>query len=273
MRTSTWAWRLRPRCSLPWVFSRRLSCATTRCTAARSCSGPVGSARSSSFSGRAGGSASVRSICARSSSRRSSGSKRRMLVARQAVAARVVLRQLGLRLGAQAELAADALHVDADHARALALAAERGDRQPREVAHARPRRRRAIACGDLPAQRLEVELAPASSCRRRRPRATPSWTAASSAARKKKRSKTRSKMRRSSGDLASVAASASRNAPARSTRPRSAPRTRRAARSCRRRRPRRAAPRRTRGCAPRARGPASRACRRRRGAPRGYGGR
>ena len=62
VRTSTWAWRLRPRSSWPWVFSRRLSCATTRCTAARSCSGPLGSARSSSLSGRAGGSASVRSI-------------------------------------------------------------------------------------------------------------------------------------------------------------------------------------------------------------------
>ena len=36
------AWRLRPRSSWPWVFSRRLSCATTRCTAARSCSGPRG---------------------------------------------------------------------------------------------------------------------------------------------------------------------------------------------------------------------------------------
>ena len=77
-RTSTCAWRLRPRCSLPCVFSRRLSCATTRCTLARSCSGPLGSARSSSFSGRAGGSVSVRSIWRRSSSWRSSCSKRRM---------------------------------------------------------------------------------------------------------------------------------------------------------------------------------------------------
>ena len=44
---------------------------------------------------------------------------------------------LGLLLGPgrEAQGAADALHVDADHPRALALAAEGGDRQPRQVAH------------------------------------------------------------------------------------------------------------------------------------------
>ena len=63
---------------MPIVFSRRLSCATTRCTAARSCNGPDGSARSSSLSGRAGESCSERSICPRSSSWRSSCSKRRI---------------------------------------------------------------------------------------------------------------------------------------------------------------------------------------------------
>ena len=36
---------------------------------------------------------------------------------------------------AQVERAPDPLHVDADHARALALAAEGGHREPREVAH------------------------------------------------------------------------------------------------------------------------------------------
>ena len=77
-RTSTCAWRLRPRAWWPWVASRRLSCITTRWTAARSCAGPDGSARSSSFSGRDGGSACVRSICARSSSRRRCASKRRI---------------------------------------------------------------------------------------------------------------------------------------------------------------------------------------------------
>ena len=61
---------LRPRFSRPWVASRRRSWATTRCTAARSWAAPVGSARSSSRSGLAGGRDSVRSISARSSSRR-----------------------------------------------------------------------------------------------------------------------------------------------------------------------------------------------------------
>ena len=55
------------------------------------------------------------------------------LLTRDAVAARVVRRQLRLGLGAQAQRAADALHIDAEHARALALA-ERRDREPREVA-------------------------------------------------------------------------------------------------------------------------------------------
>ena len=67
---STTAARRRPRCSWPSVASRRLSWATARWTAARSWVGLVGSARSSSASGRDGGSFSVRSISARSSSRR-----------------------------------------------------------------------------------------------------------------------------------------------------------------------------------------------------------
>ena len=46
----------RPRCSWPSVASRRFSCATARWTAARSWVGLVGSARSSSASGREGGS-------------------------------------------------------------------------------------------------------------------------------------------------------------------------------------------------------------------------
>ena len=56
-------------------------------------------------------------------------------VARQAVMARVLRRQLGLWLGAQAERAADALDVHADHPRALLAAGEGRDRHPREVAH------------------------------------------------------------------------------------------------------------------------------------------
>src|SRR5262249_11467843 len=46
------------------------------------------------------------------------------LLAREAVAARVALGQVGLGLGAQAERATDPLHVDADHARAVAALAE-----------------------------------------------------------------------------------------------------------------------------------------------------
>ena len=60
-------------------------------------------------------------------------------------------------LALQAERAADPLHVHADHAGALALAPERGDGQPGEVAHL------AVGAGadrvaDALAQRLEVEL-------------------------------------------------------------------------------------------------------------------
>ena len=76
-------------------------------------------------------------------------------VARDAIAARIVGRQVGLGLGAQAERATDALDVDADHARALLAPAEGGDRHPCEVAHrslrAIPQRGR-----DLRAQGLQV---------------------------------------------------------------------------------------------------------------------
>src|SRR5207344_2263148 len=65
---------------------------------------------------------------------------------------------VGGRLGARGELqgAADALHVDADYAGALAAAAEGGDRQPRQVAHL------AVVAGDyrladLLAQLVDVE--------------------------------------------------------------------------------------------------------------------
>ena len=68
-RKSTWAWRLWPLSSWPWVASLLFSCATTRWTAARSWIGPLGSARSSSFSGRLGGRLAVRSIRFLSSSR------------------------------------------------------------------------------------------------------------------------------------------------------------------------------------------------------------
>ena len=126
----------RPRCSWPSVARRRFICETARWTAARSWVGLVGRARSSSASGREGGRVSVRSIRSRSSSRRRWRSKR-LSWSRSIGGSSAAPSGLGLRLGAGGELqrAADPLHVDADHARALALAAEGGDRQPRQVAH------------------------------------------------------------------------------------------------------------------------------------------
>ena len=77
----------------------------------------------------------MRSIRSRSSSRRRWRSKPVELVAvdRRPLGGAVLGRRLGA--GGEAEGAADPLHVDADHAGALALAAEGGDRQPRQVAH------------------------------------------------------------------------------------------------------------------------------------------
>ena len=193
---------------------------TTRWTAARSCSGPDGSARSSSFSGREGGSACVRSICIRSSSRRRWLLEAADLVARQRLRRRLalVLPDRAAGLGAQPERAADPLHVDAEHPGALPAAPEGGDRQPREVAHrgvvaprgsraapARAGASKSIRSPPVDAVRLLLALGA------RRARARPARSAAASAARKKKRSNTRSNTRRSSGDLAIVAASASRN--------------------------------------------------------------
>ncbi len=61
-------------------------------------------------------------------------------------------------LGLEAERAADPLDVDADDARALAAAAECGDREPREVAHL-PVLAVADRLADGLAQALEVDLA------------------------------------------------------------------------------------------------------------------
>ena len=86
------------------------------------------------------------------------------LVARQAVVARVVLGELGLGLRTQAQRPADPLHVDPEHARALA-ATEGSDRQAGQVAQ---RGLVAVAQrgGDLLAQRVEVDLALALTLRR-----------------------------------------------------------------------------------------------------------
>ena len=183
---------------------------TTRCTAARSCSGPDGSARSSSLSGRAGGSCCVRSICPRSSSRRSCCSKRRIWsrVSGSEPSSRGPSR-------AQVERPADPLDVDAEHARALAAARRtRRSRAARGRASrdSSPSRMAWIACSRRLSRSIcspPVIPSPSAPSDSR----TSRCTACSSTARKKKRSKTRSNTRRSSGDLASVAASASRNGP------------------------------------------------------------
>ena len=141
---------------------------------------------------------SVRSISARSSSRRRWRSNWRRLSRSRVGRPRRRRRAPGL----QAQRAPDPLDVDADDARALAAAPEGGDREPGEVAHLA-----LAAVGDRLAHRVAkpVEVEPA-----RRPRSAASpipWrSASSSAARKNQRSKIRSKTRRSSCDFASVAA-------------------------------------------------------------------
>src|ERR1700727_495676 len=55
------------------------------------------------------------------------------LVTADTVTPRVALGQVGLWLGSEPECATDALHVDAEHTRALALP-ERGDREPTQIA-------------------------------------------------------------------------------------------------------------------------------------------
>ena len=196
-----------------------MSCATTRCTAARSCSGPRRQ-RAVELVQRPRRRQRLRALDLRALEL----APQQLLEAPDLVARQRRRRRLAVDLahrpaglGAQPERAADALDVDAEHARALAAAPEGGDREPREVAHGR-----LVAVADrleqLLAQVVEVDLLAAGDAvlvlvaGARRPSRTPCSIAAASAARKKKRSNTRSKTRRSSGDLASVAASASRNA-------------------------------------------------------------
>src|ERR1700750_1446497 len=68
----------------------------------------------------------------------------------------VFFREVGLRLGSEAELSPDPLHVDAEDARALA-APEGGDGQAREVAQSvvGPVAERG---GDLLSERVEVDV-------------------------------------------------------------------------------------------------------------------
>ena len=172
-RTSTCAWRRCPRCSWPCVASRRLSCATTRCTAARSWIGPPGSARSSSVSGRAGGSLRVRSISAALQLAPQLRLEAPQLLARQRPrgagrppAGPAAARRAGRARGGSAARRRRSR-------RSPRRAAEGGDRQPGEVAH------RALGAvlqrgGDLLAQRVEVDLVGAvERPRPRSRRATP----------------------------------------------------------------------------------------------------
>ena len=124
--------------SWPCVASRRLSWATTRCTAARSWIGPLGSARSSSLSGRLGGSARVRSISARSSSRRSCCSKPAAGRGERRRGARVVLGQVRAAARCAGRARGGCAGRRRRARRSPRRGAEGGDRQPREVAHRAP---------------------------------------------------------------------------------------------------------------------------------------
>ena len=205
-RTSTCAWRLRPRSSLPCVASRRLSCATTRCTAARSWIGPPGSERSSSLSGRAGGSCRVRSICPRSSSRRSCCSNLRSC-------SRGTPSRRGSPSGKSGCGSARRPSERRIRCTSTPITPEPSPRSPNAAIASRARSRIA------PSEPSCSAFAIARAARRRRSAAASSKPSPSvhalapppraSAARKKKRSNTSSNTRRSSGDFASVAASAS----------------------------------------------------------------
>ena len=174
------------------------------------------------------------------------------LVARQPVAAGIVLVEVRLGLGAQAERTADALHVDADDPRPLALAAERRDGQPREVAQ---RGLRAVAQrrGDLLAQRVEVHLVEVRPAARR---AVGLLDAGLDRRRLggAEEEAVEDELEDRAGPRATSRASPTAppgSPPGPSTRPRRAPRSRRAAPRSPRRRPPSAAPRRTRRVAPR----------------------
>src|SRR3954452_14437876 len=200
--TSTTSVRRRPRCSCPCVARRRLSCATTRCTAARSCSGPLGSARSTSRSGRDGGSDWVRSISARSSSRRRWRSNARR-------------RSCGTVSGSGSVWPPDsAFSSSARRIRwtSTPITPEPSPWRPKAAMASRARSRISPSEPARTASRMRSRRSSKSSRSppSKRCSVSPFSTASRSTARKKKRSKTSSNTRRSSCDLASVAASASR---------------------------------------------------------------
>src|SRR5215208_6411336 len=211
-RTSTCTCLRRPAIWWPWVARRRLSWATVRCTAARSCSGPEGRARSSSLSGRDGGRRLARSIWSRSSSRRRCCSK-----------ARIPSRESWLRAGAGSGPDGSCRGSPPDPERrssarrmrctSTPITPEPSPRRPKAAMARRARSRMAASSPSRIAAAMRARSCSRSSCApasSRPPCSVTSWArACSSAARKKKRSQTRSKTRRSSADLASVAASAS----------------------------------------------------------------
>ena len=171
-----------------------------------------------------------------------------------AVDRRQLLAVLARRLlaGGEAERAADPLHVDPDHARALA-AAEGGDRQPRQVAQpvlVAGRHRLA----DLLAQLVDVDpLALAALALARPSLALGDRRAGPPRPRRRGRSSDRRAARRRGGRPGTWRSSppaprGSRRA--RSTRPARGPRRRRGSPRCRPRPPRRAAPRRSRAASP-----------------------
>src|SRR3954447_15384556 len=210
-RTSTWARRLRPLSSWPCVASRRLSWATTRWTAARSWSGPLGSARSRSDSGRDGGSCRVRSMRSRSSSRRRCCSKRRM-------ASRGSPSRRGSPSGLSGCGSARSSSERRIRCTSTPMTPEPSPWRPKaaiarraraRMAPSDPSRSAAATCWRSVSRLTSSESswAPPSplSCS-----LTPWRTASISGARKKNFSKTKANIRRSSGDLANVAESASR---------------------------------------------------------------
>ena len=205
-RTSTCHARRRPRCSRPCVASRRFSCATTRCTW-RQVLGRVGRQRAVELAQRArrrqrlGALDQLRARARGARAARTPGGRR--AARRPGPAAR---RRRLLALALEPERAPDALDVHADHAGALALAAEGRDREPGEVAHL------AVGAGADGVADAVAQARRGRAPRRRgsAPRSGPRSTASRSTARKKKRSKSTSSTCRSSCDLASVAASASR---------------------------------------------------------------
>ena len=151
-RMSTAAPRRRPRCSWPSVARRRFSWATARWTAARSWVGLVGSARSSSASGREGGSFSVRSISARSSSRRRWRSKRL-----------ICSRSSGGRSPSAPRRCACSPRVRRIRCTSTPITPEPSPRRPKAAIASRarsrisPSRPSAIACADRLAKLVQVE--------------------------------------------------------------------------------------------------------------------